>query len=458
MHSHKSQLFFLAFIAALGGFLFGYDTAVISGTIGMVAKQYDLGAALEGWYVSSALVGCISGVAVAGWMSDRFGRRPVLMLSAIFFSVSAIGCALAGSFAILVAFRMIGGVGVGVASMVSPMYISEISPARIRGRLVTNYQFAITLGILCSYFVNAWLLNMSVSISMPDNPVLHRLFVAEPWRGMLGSESVVALLFLMLLLFVPRSPRWLMTRGRHREALAIMSRFLAKKDAEQGVEDVKASLNREIGSMRTLLKPGLRTAVVLGICLSLLAQFSGINAIIYYGPKILETAGLSLSDALGGQVVIGTVNVCFTLVAIWKIDTLGRKPLLFAGVTGIVTSLTFIGALFYFNLTSGWLLLSFVLLFIAFFALSLGPVVWVVISEIYPTQIRGRAMSVATMATWIGTAVVGQIVPMMLGVAGASGTFWFFALVSIPLFVIVWRIMPETKNRSLEDIERYWMS
>jgi sugar porter (SP) family MFS transporter len=458
MKYHKTQLFFLAFIAALGGFLFGYDTAVISGTISMVVRQYDLSTAMEGWYVSSALIGCISGVAVAGWMSDRFGRRPVLMLSAVLFSVSAVGCALADSFAGLIAYRIIGGVGVGVASMVSPMYISEISPPQVRGSLVTNYQFAITLGILCSYFVNAWLLGTSEHLSLSHHPVLHHVFVADPWRGMLGSESVVALLFLTLLLFVPRSPRWLMTRGRYQEALGTMTRIMSKEDAERSLEEVKKSLEKKKGSMRMLLAPGLRLAVLLGVCLSFLGQFSGINAIIYYGPKILEEAGLSLSDALGGQVVIGLVNVVFTLVAIWKIDQLGRKPLLLAGVTGIVISLVIIGGLFYFNLTSGWLLLAFILLFIASFAFSLGPVVWVVISEIYPTRVRGRAMSIAVMATWIGTAVVGQIVPMLLGLVGAPGTFWFFVMISVPLFLIVWRVLPETKNRSLEDIERYWDS
>ncbi len=456
--TNKPYLFTLAFIAALGGFLFGYDTAVISGTISMVQSKYALSPMLEGWYVSSALVGCIAGVAMAGWLSDKYGRKTTLMLSAILFSISAFGCMVAIDFQWLVTYRLVGGMGVGVASMVSPLYISEISPAHIRGSLVTLYQFAITLGILCSYFVNAWLLKISTTTpSLEENDLIHTVFYTEVWRGMLGTEALPAILFLLLLLIVPRSPRWLIVKGQLEKALSILTRIGNAEMAQKEVEEIRDMVSREKGAANWTSQPGIRTALMIGIFLSLLAQFSGINAIIYYGPRILEEAGLSLGDALGGQVIIGMVNVLFTLVAIWKIDQLGRRPLLLIGSTGIIGALIIIGMLFHFNITSGTALMSFILFFIACFAFSFGPVVWVVISEIYPTRIRGRAMSIATLATWLGTALVGQIVPVLLDTAGPSGTFWLFALFCSPAIYLAWKVLPETKGKSLEHIERYWI-
>jgi SP family arabinose:H+ symporter-like MFS transporter len=449
----------LAIIASLGGFLFGYDTAVISGTINFVSSQFHLDAAGTGWYVSSALLGCISGVSVAGILSDKYGRKKLLILSALFFAVSAIGCAFAIGFTGLVIYRLIGGLGIGVASMLAPLYISELSPSHKRGRLVALYQFAITLGILFSYFINAYLLRLShTEFMFQTTGLLHKIMVNEVWRIMLGTSVVPALLFLFLLLSVPESPRWLTIKGKEQGAIRILKRIVTDDEAQKEINDIKSNLQNETGGLGILFKGDFRLAMIIGISLAFLSQVSGINAIIYYGPKILQEAGLPVSDALSGQVVIGFVNVLFTLIAIWKIDRLGRKPLLLAGIIGIISSLIIIGLLFYFNSTNTYLLLIFILFFIACFAFSYGPVIWVLLAEIFPAKIRGKAMSLATFSLWIGTALVGQLTPIFLEKLKPAGTFWLFALLTAPAFWLAIKIIPETKGKSLEEIERYWLN
>jgi len=449
----------LAIIASLGGFLFGYDTAVISGTINFVTSQFQLDAAGTGWYVSSALLGCILGVSVAGVLSDKYGRKKLLILSALFFGVSAVGCAFTVGFTDLVIYRLIGGLGIGVASMLSPLYISELSPSHKRGRLVTLYQFAITVGILCSYFSNAYLLRLSHAEFLAGTTgLMNKIMVSEVWRIMLGTSVVPALLFLFLLLFVPESPRWLTIKGNEPAALDVLKKIVSDSEAQKEINDIKSNLQQETGGLGILFKGGFKLAMIIGISLAFLTQVSGINAIIYYGPRILEEAGLPIADALGGQVVIGLVNVLFTLIAIWKIDRLGRKPLLLAGVIGIISSLVIIGSLFYFNSPNTYLLLIFILLFIACFAFSYGPVVWVLLSEIFPAKIRGKAMSLATFSLWIGTALVGQLTPVFLEKLKPAGTFWLFALMTAPALYLAIKIIPETKGKSLEEIERYWLN
>jgi MFS transporter, SP family, arabinose:H+ symporter len=459
MKSNKNLAFiwWLTITASLGGLLFGYDTAVISGTLSMVRIQFGLNSAMEGWYVSSALVGCVIGVSFAGWLSDKYGRKKMLLVSAVLFTVSAVGCALISSFSALAIYRLIGGMGVGIASMLSPMYISEISPASLRGRFVALYQLAITVGILGSYLINAWLLNQSSSQDFLMSNTFTLVFKTEVWRGMLGMEAVPASLFFILLIFVPESPRWLIIKGKIEKAKIILLKTSGETDSETEMKEIQESFETEKKSKSLILETGIKMAVFLGVSLAVLQQFTGIDAIIYYGPRIMEKAGFGLSDALGSQVLFGAINMVFTLLAIWQIDKFGRKPLLLSGTLGMFGSLLAIGFLFFINRVDGILLLSLILIFIASFAFSLGPVVWVILSEIYPTKIRGRAMSVATMAVWIGTAIIGQLIPLSLDNLGPAVTFWIFALFCIPTIWIGWKIMPETKGKTLESIEKYWL-
>ncbi|MFC2124361.1 sugar porter family MFS transporter [Bacteroidota bacterium] len=461
MHINKQRIFLivLAFIASLGGFLFGYDTAVISGTLSFVTQQFDLSAGLEGWYVGSALIGSIIGVAFAGWLSDKYGRKMTLLLCGLLFSISAIGCAISGGFSGLVIYRLIGGMGVGIASMLSPLYISEISPPKIRGRLVALYQLAIAIGILCSYFVNAYLLQASSIPGYEQSATLRLVFKEEVWRAMLGMEAIPALSFFILIIIIPKSPRWLVVKGKVEEAKGILRKIVGEDEATTEINEIRETLalESEKGSWKMILEPGIKMAVLIGVALAILQQYTGIDSIIYYGPRIMEQAGFGIGEALGGQVLIGIINVLFTLLAIWKIDHFGRRPIMIAGTIGMLISLTAIGFLFMLDKAEGLLLISFIMVFIACFAFSLGPVVWVILSEIYPTKIRGRAMSIATMGAWIGMTTIGFIIPVSLDSIGPAYTFWIFALFCLPTIYIGLKLVPETKGKTLEEIERHWL-
>ena len=454
--TNSKYFFFITLTAAFGGFLFGYDTAVISGTIGFVKSKFELDSVMEGWFVSSALVGCIIGVAMAGELSDRFGRKTSLIISGFLFSLSAIGCALCGSHTELIIYRLIGGIAVGVASMLSPLYISEVSPPKIRGRMVALYQFSITIGILLAYFANAYLLKQSDILTFEAGSVWDKILIAEVWRSMFGSEAIPALLFFLAMFFVPESPRWFASKDKNDKALGVLTTLNGKESAEIELVSIKEAIEKEEGgSWVVLLHKGIRVALLAGMALAILSQLTGINAIIYYGPRIMEDAGLKLSDALGGQVIIGFVNVAATVYAIMKIDQFGRKKLMLGGITGMFISLLAVGLLFLMEQTSGILIMIFILTFITSFAIGYGPVIWVLLSEIYPTKVRGRAMSVATLTLWVGTAIIGQLVPWMLETLTPAGTFFVFAICCIPVPFIL-KSMPETKGMALEDIEEIW--
>jgi MFS transporter, SP family, arabinose:H+ symporter len=455
-NENKTYLSILAIIAALGGFLFGFDTAVISGTIGFVKDKFLLDALAEGWFVSIALLGCIFGVMIAGILSDNFGRKLVLILSAVLFSISAIGCAISGSYIELIIYRLVGGIGIGVASIISPMYISEISIARMRGKLITLYQLAITIGILTAYISNYFILIHSENVSNSSGTFWSWIFSEELWRGMFGVESIPALIFLLLLFFVPESPRYLLMKKEEKKARVILTKINGEKNAEIEIHEIINSLEFKSISFRDLFHKKIFKALLIGISLAMFSQFSGINAIMYYGIKILNEAGFGSNDAFWAQVTIGIINVLFTIVAILSIDKFGRKPLLIYGVMGAVISLIGVGILFALNVTSTIWLLIFILLFIACFAFSFGPVVWVIIAEIYPTRVRGRAMAIATLALWVGNWLVGQFTPFLLETIKASGTFWIFAATSFPAIIITWKFVPETKNKPLEEIEKIW--
>jgi len=445
----------LTITAALGGFLFGFDTAVISGTISFVKNQYAMDSLMEGWYVSSALAGCIAGVAAMGKISTLLGRKKVMFLSAVLFIVSVTGCAFAPNVSTLIIFRLIGGIGIGISSVVCPMYISEMAPSQLRGKLVTYYQLAITIGILLAYFSNA--LIQSEASTKGFSGWLAQIFILEPWRGMFAVGIIPAMIFVLMALFIPESPRWLALKNRTAEAGSILTSIAGSSYAKKELEEIQNAISHSENTKVTdLFRGQLKKPILIGILLAALSQFSGINAIIYYGPSILEKAGFQLGDALGGQVTIGVVNMLFTIVAIYYIDKLGRKPLLLWGIGGAIFSLLLAAVLFAADISIAWLVLIPIVLFIACFAFSFGPVTWVVISEIFPTKVRGEAVAISTMGLWLANWIVGQFFPALLNSAGAAFTFLVFAIFSAYAFYITWKKIPETKGKSLEEIEKFW--
>ena len=455
-------LVFLSVVAALGGFLFGYDTAVISGTIAQVTEQFGLDALQQGWYVGCALIGSIIGVLFAGILSDKFGRKSTMILSAILFSTSAIGCAVSTDFNQLVIYRIIGGVGIGVVSIISPLYISEVAVAQYRGRLVSLYQLAVTIGFLGAYLVNYQLLGYSMSNPDVSTGWWNLVFVSEVWRGMLGMETLPAIMFFIIIFFIPESPRWLILKGREEKATNILERiYTSSKEALFQLTETKSVLSSESKSeWKLLLQPGIRKAVIIGVCIAVLGQFMGVNAVLFYGPSIFENAGLSGGDSLFYQVLVGLVNTLTTVLALVIIDKVGRKKLVYYGVSGMVISLVLIAT--YFIYGESWAISSiFLLIFFLFYvfccAVSICAVVFVLLSEMYPTRVRGLAMSIAGFALWIGTYLIGQLTPWMLQNLTPAGTFILFAIMCVPYMLIVWKLVPETTGKSLEEIERYWM-
>lgn len=457
-----SYLIFLSVVAALGGFLFGYDAAVISGTISQVTARFSLDEIQVGWFVGCALIGSIIGVLMAGKLSDRWGRKVTMLVAAVFFSVSGIACAFVGSFEQLVVARILGGIGIGVVSIVSPLYISEVSIAQYRGRLVSLYQLAVTIGFLGAYLTNFQLLHFSQSGAVLNTGWMNLVFVSEVWRGMLGFCSLPAILFFCIIFFIPESPRWLILKGRDERAVGIFRKiYLSEVEVDTQLQDTKSVVQSETKSdWKFLLQPGIFKAVLIGAAIAILSQFMGVNAVLYYGPTIFEEAGLSGGDALFSQVLVGIVNVVTTVIAVFIIDKVGRKKLVYYGVSGMVLSLLLIGFYFHFSESMG-LPNSFLLFFFLFYvfccAISISAVIFVLLSEMYPTRIRGMAMSIAGFALWIGTYLVGQLTPWMLQNLTPTGTFLLFALMCVPYMLIVWKLIPETTGKSLEEIERYWM-
>ncbi len=453
---------FLSVVAALGGFLFGYDTAVISGTITQVSIQFGLDTISQGWYVGCALIGSILGVSVAGLLSDRFGRKNILILSAVLFSVSAIGCAFSADISQLVFYRIIGGIGIGVVSIVSPLYISEVSAAEYRGRMVALYQLAITIGFLGAYLANFGLLDFSVGgATNITTPVLYKIFHTEVWRSMLGMAAVPALFFLVSIFFIPESPRWLILKSKEENAKKTLLRiFCNEETAVYEMNQTKKVVQSETKSeWKTLLKPGIRKAVLIGAAIAILGQFMGVNAVLYYGPTIFENNGLSGGDSLFYQVMVGLANMIATIIAVFIIDKVGRKKLIYYGVSAMIIFLILTAV--YFLKGAAWglppvLLLVFFTAYIFSCAISISAVIFVLLSEMYPIKIRGLAMSIAGLSLWIGTYLIGQLTPWLLLNLTPAGTFILFAFMCIPYMLIVWKLVPETTGKSLEEIEKYW--
>jgi len=439
-------------VAALGGLLFGYDTGVINGAIGPLKAFFSLDAKWTGWAMGCALLGCAIGAGAAGALSDRFGRKKVLILSAVMFFISAVGTAIPRTVASFIIYRILGGVGVGAASISSPMYIAEISPARIRGRMVSVNQFAIVTGFLVVYFVNYF-------IALQGDAGWNE---QVGWRWMFGSEALPALLLLICLFFVPESPRWLTKQNRSNEALEILTRVDGTQYAKTELLEIKDTIAHESGSLRQLLQPGMKIVLVIGIVLAVLQQVTGINVFLYFGTEIFKKMGSETNAALFQTVVVGAVNLTFTVIAILTVDRLGRKPLMMIGSAGMGICLLAMGLAAYGQTTGLWILV-FILGYIACFALSVGPVTWVILSEIFPTRIRGRAMAIATVCLWVANYVISQTFPIMdenpwlIEKFHRGFPFWVYGVFCVCLLVFVWRFVPETKGKTLEEIEKRWM-
>jgi MFS transporter, SP family, arabinose:H+ symporter len=452
---------FLSIVAAIGGFLFGYDAAVISGTIKLVTLQFGLDTINQGWYVGCALVGSILGVSVAGILSDAIGRKKTLMIAAVLFTSSGIGCAFSGGFVELVICRIVGGIGIGVVSIISPLYISEVSITQYRGRLVSLYQLAITMGFLGAYLVNYQLLNIAKAGSLGDG-LIEKIFVNEYWRGMLGMSAIPSLLFLIIIFSIPESPRWLILKHRSELAFPILARIYNNDAlARLQINETQQVLHKGKQNEWTfLMKPGIRKAVFIGAAIAILGQFMGVNAVLYYGPTIFMDSGLSSGDSLFYQVLVGLVNAITTVIALIIIDKVGRKKLVYWGVSGMIISLVSIGLYFLSGKTlgipSGFLLALF-LLYIFCCAISICAVIFVLLSEMFPIEVRGMAMSIAGFSLWLGTYLIGQLTPWLLENLSPMGTFFLFAVVCIPYMLIVWKLIPETAGKSLEEIERFWI-
>lgn len=452
--NNMSYVVFLSFVAALGGILFGYDTAVISGTTADVSAQFGLNELSKGWYVGCALVGSIIGVLCAGMMSDFLGRKKTMLIAAVLFSVSAIGCCLCSGFDDLVIYRIVGGVGIGIVSIVSPIYISEVSPAKVRGTMVSLYQLAVTLGLLLAYLVNFVILSKSGG---EGSGFFHRIFSEQMWRGMLGAETVVALSFFAIIFFIPESPRWLIVKGRDNDAMKIFGRLMnGDENARNEYTLTKSSLAGEVKSeWSELAHPGIIKAVLIGSAIAILGQFMGVNAVLYYGPDIFADAGLAAEDSSFSTVLVGLVNMLTTVLAVFIIDKVGRKKLIYYGVSSMIVCLVAIGTIFATG-ASGMLLLVFFLLYIFSQAISISAVVFVLLSEMYPNKVRGIAMSIAGLSLWLGTYLIGQFTPWCMKALTPAGTFFFFAFCCLPYMYIMWKKVPETTGKTLEEIEAYW--
>jgi SP family arabinose:H+ symporter-like MFS transporter len=432
-------LILITFAAALGGLLFGFDTAVISGAVPFLKTYFDLDDIALGWAVSSLLAGCIVGVIASGKPADVLGRRKTLLVASSLFLISAIGSALSNELYVFVVFRFIGGIAVGTASMLSPMYISEISPAAKRGSLVSLNQLAIVIGILAAFFSNY------ILVSVGDNN----------WRWMLAVMGVPALCFFVALLFIPESPRWLVQKGKKAEAYSILERINGTETATVEMKAIEQSIAKEEkGSYKEVFSKKMSPLIRMGIVVAVFSQVTGINSIMYYAPMIFAKTGIGIGDSLMQTVAVGGVNLVFTFVAIKYIDKFGRKPLLIAGCTGMAISLFVLAVAFYLHEFGGFLILAFILIYIASFAASLGPITWVFIAEIYPNRLRSEAMSVAVVSLWAAVFLVSLTFPYMLNALGGGTAFLVFGSMCVVYLVFLITRIPETKGKSLEELER----
>jgi sugar porter (SP) family MFS transporter len=458
VRTNLSYLIPICLVATLGGLLFGYDTGVISGAIEFLTARFQLDVMMKGWASGCVLIGCATGVLIVGPVSDRFGRKRALFLAALLFLASAIGTALPHDIWTFILFRWLGGIGIGIASMSTPMYIAEIAPAHLRGRLVSVNQIAIVGGILVVYFVNYFIARYG---DQAWNETVG-------WRWMFASGVLPSVAFALLLLGIPESPRWLVEMGHAEQAKAVLTKVAGEDFATAELASIRAALSTEKGNWTELFSSALRLPLVVGILLAILQQVTGINVFLYFGTTIFKNMSASTGVDAGmlQQIVIGGASVLSTVVAIVSVDKWGRKPLMFLGAGGMGLSLLAMGLMAQ-NIAdpttvSGWMLLS-IIIYVVCFGLSVGPVTWVILSEIFPTAVRGRALGLATFFLWMADYAVTQTFPMM----DAKGSwfvqrfnhafpFYIYAGFCLVLLLVVWSLVPETKGRTLEEIERSW--
>ena len=447
-------LMFITIISATGGLLFGYDTGVINGAQFYLSQYFELDPVTKGWVVGSALLGCLVGALISGVLSDKLGRKNSLIVSALLFSVSAYGSGLPEwmpqSVSLLVIFRLIGGLGIGIASMNAPMYIAELAPANKRGYLVTFYQLAIVVGFFVVFLVTYFIGDHN---SIDEN-------IEYGWRQMFWSELIPSLLFLFFLFFLPKSPRWLVLKGRLNEAACVFKKVFERDQAEQQLIQIQESIENGKNERIKITGPVLKI-IVIGSILSGLQQLTGINAVLYYGADIFESAlGFGKDDVLKQQVLLASVNLIFTFIAMFTVDRIGRKPLLYIGSVGMILGFSML-AITIMTENLGLISLIGILTFIASFALSLGPVVWVILSEIFPNKIRSFAMSIAVAVQWAMNYVVSQLFPITVESNINNNSFWngslpYFGFIFFIILIIVFtkKFIPETKGRSLEELEK----
>ncbi|MHC4119287.1 MAG: sugar porter family MFS transporter [Planctomycetota bacterium] len=450
----------ICLVAAMGGLLFGYDWVVVGGAKLFYEAYFDLETeSLQGWGASSALIGCLLGAILSGVLSDRFGRKRLLICSGLLFSISATGTAIAWTFSWYTLFRIIGGVGIGLASNLSPMYIAEISPARWRGRFVSINQLTIVIGVLLAQVIN-WIISLHDPAELPLNPTFEQILATwngqSGWRWMFAAEAIPALAFFVLMLTVPESPRWLIKNGQDTLAEAILTRVGGPEYARLEMLDIRQTLAaEEIArvNFRDLLESRLFKVILIGVTLAVYQQWCGINVIFYYAEDIFQAAGYNVKGVMLNIVITGAVMLFFTFVAIGTVDKFGRKILMLIGSVGLTVTYGLVGMSFHLDKT-GFLVVFLTVTAIAFYSFSLAPIVWVLLSEIFPNRIRGAAMSIAVFSLWAGCFTLSYSFPSLHGRLGSARTFWLYGLICAAGFVFVLLVLPETKGKSLEDIER----
>ncbi len=457
MKTHsKAYLFLIALISAMGGLLFGYDWVVIGGAKPFYEQFFGIAGNpfLQGWAMSSALIGCLGGALTAGKLSDRFGRKPVLILSAALFLCTSLGTGMANNFTLFNVFRLIGGFAIGIASNLSPMYIAEIAPAHLRGRFVAINQLTVVLGILSAQAVN-WLIAEPVPLEATADMIRDSWNGQMGWRWMFWAMTIPSVLFFLFGFILPESPRWLASNGRTEAALRTFTRMGGEAYARSELAAIHAASEGTIreGGFRQLLHPSMRKVLVIGIVMAVLQQWCGINVIFNYAQEIFMAAGYGVSDVLMNIVVTGITNVIFTVLAMFVVDRWGRKALTLMGAFGLTVIYAFMGTAYHTHLT-GMVMLVIVVLAIACYAMTLAPVMWVVISEIFPNRVRGVAMSVCTFALWAACFVLTYTFPLLNKGLGAAGTFWLYGAICLAGGLFVWKNLPETKGKSLEELEK----